>query len=137
MLFSVRRKHVRGKRGAGRPVDQRLGDPGVGRGHTGRSPGFASRVPVPVVPVHPVLPGDRADHGRGGRRELRATVPHAGVLRQTDRYENHDALVRHLDTQLHFGHVAVRLPDGTQLLREKGMRKKKRNEKIFSSFFTV
>lgn len=114
------RKHIRGERGAGRSVDQWLGDSGLGRGHTGRFAGLTARVPIPVVPVHPVLSSDRVDHGRGGRRELRATVPDARMLRQTDRHQNHDPAVRHLDTQLYFGHVAVRLSNGAQLLRQKG-----------------
>lgn len=116
----MRRQHVRGERGAGRPVDQRTGDPGVRGRHPGRSAGLTAGVPVPVVPVGAVLLGHRADHGRGGGRELRAAVPDARVLRPADRHEDHHASVRHMDRQLDPGHVTVRLQHGTQLLRQKG-----------------
>jgi len=75
---------------------------------------------VPVVPVHPVLSGHRADHGRGGRRELHPTLPDARMLRQIDRHENHHASVRHMDRQLHSGHATVHLQNGTRLLCQKG-----------------
>jgi len=80
-------------------------------------------VPVPVVPVDPVLSGHRADHDRGGRRELRAAVPDARVLRQADRHEDHHSAVRHMDRQLDPRHVTVRLQNGTRLLRQTGTRR--------------
>lgn len=70
-------------------------------------------MPVPVVPVRAVLSGHRADHDRGGRRELRPAVPHAGVLRSADGHEDHHAPVRHLDCQFDTGHVAVCVQHGT------------------------
>lgn len=119
-LFCFSRQYICGERGAGRPVDQRPGHSGVGRRHTRRSTGLAAGVPVPVVPVDPVLSGHRANHGRGGRRKLRPALPDARVLRQTDRHENHHAPVRHMDRQLHTGHVAVHIQNGTGLLRKTG-----------------
>jgi len=74
-------------------------------------------VPVPVVPVDPMLLGNRAYHGRGSSRELYTTLPYARMLRQTYRHENHYASVRHLDHQLDPGYVTVRLQHGTRLLQ--------------------
>lgn len=73
-----------------------------------------------MVPVHPVLPGDRADHGRSGRRKLHTALPDARMLCQTHRHENHHAPVRHMDRQLDPGHTTVYLQDGTGLLRQTG-----------------
>jgi len=77
-------------------------------------------VPVPVVPVDPVLPGNRAYHDRGGGRELHTTLSDARMLCQTYCHENHHAPVRHMDCQLDLGHVTVRLQHGTRLLRQTG-----------------
>lgn len=77
-------------------------------------------MPVPVVPLDPVLPGNRAYHGRGGGRELHTTLSDARMLRQTYRHENHHAPIRHMDRQLDLGNVTVRLQNGTRLLRQTG-----------------
>jgi len=77
-------------------------------------------VPVPVVPVDPVLPGDRAYHGRGGGRELHTTLSDTRMLRQTYRHENHHASVRHMDCQFDPGHVTICVQDGPRLLRQTG-----------------
>jgi len=77
-------------------------------------------MPIPVVPVDPVLPGNRAYHGRGGGRELHTTLSDARMLRQTHSHENHHAPVCHMDSQLDPGHVTVRLQYGARLLRQKG-----------------
>jgi len=114
------RQHFRGERGAGRLVDQWPRHSGIRSGHLVWSTGFSAGVPVPVVPVDPVLPGNRAYHGCGGGRELHTTLPDARMLRQTYRNENHHAPVRHMDYQLDPGHVTVRLQHGTRLLRQKG-----------------
>jgi len=119
-LYTRFRQHFRGERGAGRPVDQRARHSGICCGHPVRSTGFSAGVPVSVVPVDSVLPGNRAYHGRSGGRELHKTLSDARMLRQTYRHENHHALVRYLDRQLDPGHVTVCLQDGTGLLRQKG-----------------
>lgn len=77
-------------------------------------------MPVPVVPVDLVLPGYRADNDRSGCRKLHPALLDTRVLRQTDRYENHHATVRHMDRQFDLGHVTVHLQIGTRLLRQKG-----------------
>lgn len=75
---------------------------------------------IPVVPVDPVLLGNRAYHDRGGGRELYTALSDARMLRQTYRHENHHPPVCHMDRQLDPGHVTIRLQDGTRLLRQKG-----------------
>jgi len=119
-LYTCFRQHFRGERSAGRPVDQRSRHSGICRGHPVRTTGFTAGVPVSVVPVDPVLSGDRAYHGRGSGRELHKTLSDARMLRQTYRQKNHHAPVRHMDRQLDPGHVTICLQDGTRLLRQKG-----------------
>lgn len=114
------RKHVCGKRRAGRLVDQWPGHPGVRRSHPVRLAGLAAGMPVPMVPVDPVLSGHSADYGRGRCRKLRPALSDARMLRQTNRHENHHAPVCHMDRQLDLGHVAVHLQDGTRLLCKTG-----------------
>jgi len=114
------RQHFRGERGTSRPVDQWPRHSGIRSGHLVGSTGFSSGVSIPVVLVDPVLPSNRAYHGRGGGRELHTTLSNARMLRQTYRDKNHNAPVRHMDRQLDPGHVTICLQDGTRLLRQKG-----------------
>lgn len=114
------REHVRGERGTCRPVDQRTRYTRISRRHPGRTTGLASSVPIPVVPIHPLLSGYGANHGRSGCRELRSTLLDARVLRQINRDKNHYTSVRHMDRQFDPGHVTVHLQVRTRLLCQKG-----------------